>query len=174
MTTTTDATRISQAIAIAADVHLAQTDKSGEPYILHALAVMNGAMEIYDGLGTDGSFRADVICAAVLHDVVEDFEGDAIHRGALNSRLYRDFSGRTVSAIDALTHQRHETYDDYIGRVERDWIARIVKIADLTHNMDPRRLPSGEITQVDFDRWDKYRRALVRLREADTATRRDG
>ena len=57
--------RVHRAYALAEEAHRPQRRKSGEPYILHPIAVaMIVANEI--GLG------ADPICAAFLHDVVED------------------------------------------------------------------------------------------------------
>ena len=50
------------AIMAAATWHKGQVDKSGAPYILHAIQVM---------LRLQGE-SADIMAAAVLHDVVED------------------------------------------------------------------------------------------------------
>src|SRR5207302_1245291 len=46
-------------------------------------------------------------------------------------------------------------------------IARIVKIADLSHNLVAFRLPIRKITEKDFVRWNKYHRALVFLTEIE-------
>jgi hypothetical protein len=70
-------------------------------------------------------------------------------------------------AISRLTKKKGDTYDEYIEKVANNWIARRVKIADLTHNMDTDRLPEGNIDEYDFKRWDKYRRALVRLKREE-------
>jgi (p)ppGpp synthase/HD superfamily hydrolase len=159
--------RLSKAIALAATVHEGQFDKAGEPYILHSLAVMNLVQ-------TGGRFvnnphdREALLCAAVLHDVIEDFEGGPGEKHQLRDRMYADFGDRCYAAVDRLTRLPDDDYHkDYIERVALDWISRRVKIADLTHNMDPRRLPARNIGEKDYQRWEKYRRAIVRLERED-------
>ena len=55
---------IEDAIAFAAQAHLRQTDRLGEPYIFHPLRVM---LNVKDAGGTEAE-----IVAAVLHGTVED------------------------------------------------------------------------------------------------------
>ena len=55
---------IEDAITFAAQAHLGQTDRLGEPYIFHPLRVM---LRVKDEGGSE-----DEIVAAALHDVVED------------------------------------------------------------------------------------------------------
>lgn len=172
-------TIVGHAIAIAAEVHKDQVDKGNEPYIYHCLEVMRRADERYSvlaGVTADSSHREWVLCAAVLHDVVEDFMGTSIEKRALQSRIYERFPNAVSNAIDALTkhdakiegtNQYVEGYDEYIERVSRDWIARIVKLCDLSHNLEAWRIPSGKITERDYKRWDKYHRAFVRLMRED-------
>ena len=59
-----DIEKINNAYAYAAKMHEGQFRASGEPYISHPIAVA----EIVAGLGLD----TDSICAALLHDTVED------------------------------------------------------------------------------------------------------
>lgn len=167
---TSNYTRLGRAIALAAEVHQDQVDKAGEPYILHCLAVMTRARDYYLA-NSDGWKLTEVEIVAVLHDTLEDlYDNQAWAHGRLASRIYQEFGSEVSSAVDALTKQKGpgaETYDEYLGRVERNWMARIVKIADLSHNMDPFRMPIEPITEEDMDRWDKYRRAIVRLKHAE-------
>lgn len=158
-------TKLGTAIKIAAEVHETQTDKSGECYTLHPIEVMNLVRPQLPQISEH--MRENVLCVAVLHDTIEDFDGDPTQKGMLRDKLYELLGDRAYSALEALTRQRDESYDSYIERISRDWIARIVKIADLTHNMNVGRLPEGDIGDKDFERWDKYRRALVRLRRED-------
>lgn len=148
---------LGQAIAIAARVHQDQLDKAGEDYILHALAVMN--MVAPD--------RTAMI-VGVLHDVKEDCRWTGMLRQGLFHEI-EQFGPDVNDALDCLTHDptKFEPYTDYIERVATNYYARIVKIADLTHNMDPRRIPATQIVDKDFARWDKYRRALIRLQRED-------
>lgn len=155
-------TLVGKAFAIAADVHQDQVDKAGEPYILHPVAVMELATEYH--LKTSDGFQLEKVqAAALLHDAVEDVREGL--RPLIQARI-NDLDPRVSEAVDALTKrgtvQNKEPYDTYLGRVEGDWIARIVKIADLTHNLDAFRIPT-RIGERDFERWDKYHRALVRL-----------
>ena len=59
-----DLYKIRQANHMAAELHEGQFRNSGEAYISHPIAVA----EIAAGLGLD----TDSICAALLHDTVED------------------------------------------------------------------------------------------------------
>ena len=59
-----DIEKIKKAYEYANELHQGQFRQSGEPYISHPLAVA----EIVAGLGLD----TDSICAALLHDTVED------------------------------------------------------------------------------------------------------
>jgi (p)ppGpp synthase/HD superfamily hydrolase len=159
---------ISKAIRIAAEVHEHQTDKGGEEYVLHAIEVMRMAERSILGLRFSApNFREDVMVVAVLHDTVEDFEGSPGERARFHSFLRAEFGGTIMAALDAMTHDEDESYADYIERVSKDPIARIVKMADLAHNMDPTRLPEGDIGDREYQRWDKYRKSLVRLRRED-------
>lgn len=146
--------RLTWALETAARVHNGQTDKGGVAYIEHVLAVR----EMVRPHGEEA------MIVATLHDVIEDFEGLPIGLLTLRDNIYQHVGDRCYSAIDRLTRLPDDDYHgDYIERVAQDWIARVVKIADLTHNMDPRRIPAGEIVDKDFARWEKYRRALIRL-----------
>ncbi|HEX2797732.1 MAG TPA: HD domain-containing protein, partial [Immundisolibacter sp.] len=59
-----DVAAVRRAHAFGAQAHLGQQRKTGEPYIAHPLAVA----EILADLHVDG----DTLCAALLHDVIED------------------------------------------------------------------------------------------------------
>lgn len=162
-------TLLGEAIALAAEVHKNQVDKAGTTYILHPLAVMQRATEYYLAK-SDGWRLEEVQIVAILHDILEDIEPEnSWDRERLRTRIYETFGSEVYSAVDALTKYtlEIESYDEYINRVEKNWIARIVKIADLSHNLDAFRLPSGKINERDFKRWDKYHRALVRLTEIE-------
>jgi (p)ppGpp synthase/HD superfamily hydrolase len=153
---------IDQAIKLAAEVHEGQVDKGGEPYILHVLAVMEICRQNYRGFN-----KQEVLVTAILHDTLEDF--DAEKAGFPINKLWDEikltFGECVLTALEALTRPMGYPYADYIENIaQTNWIAREVKIADLTHNMDVTRLPEGEIGELDFKRWDKYRKALVRLK----------
>lgn len=154
------------AIALAADVHKGQRDKADEAYILHPLAVMNRAKDYYLA-HSDGWRLEAIMITAVLHDVLEDLDpAYPFERDRLRQRIRDEFGDEVYAAVDALTkYAKHvgESYEDYLKRVSSNWMARIVKIADLSHNLDAFRMPVGKIREYDFKRWDKYHRAMVYL-----------
>lgn len=132
---------IEKAIALAVEAHAGQVDKAGEAYILHPLHLMM-QMESDE----------ERICA-VLHDVIED----SCH--TLSELRELGFPPSVIGALSLLTHDSsHADYEEYIQAIKTNPIARRVKLADLTHNMDPRRLPYPLSTQ-DWERLQKYRSA---------------
>jgi (p)ppGpp synthase/HD superfamily hydrolase len=141
--------QLEKAIALAVDAHAGQVDKAGRPYILHPLRLML-QMET----------EAEMI-TAVLHDVVEDTAVTLDELRALG------FPETVLAALALLTHHTADTgYDEYIAAIKPDPLARRVKLADLAHNMDVRRLP--ELTLKEWGRLEKYRRAWVTLSEETT------
>lgn len=127
---------LDKAIELAAVAHAGQTDKAGEPYILHPIRVM---------LSVETRSQRIV---AVLHDIVEDtsvtFE-DLVHEG---------FSQGIVEAVQALTKYDGESRIEAAKRAAKDPIARIVKLADVTDNMDMGRIPNP--TDKDYSRLKEY------------------
>ncbi len=72
-------------------------------------------------------------------------------------------SERVISGIDALTKRRGETYAEYKERVFASVDAMKVKLCDLRHNTDIRRLKG--VTEKDVARIAKYHTFYVELRE---------
>ena len=112
---------LERAILTASEAHQGQKDKASAPYILHPLKLM---------LCMDTETE---MMAAVLHDVLEDSDW--------TPELLRaeGFPDKVVAVVECLTHMPGESYDQFIGRVRTDTVARRVKIADLEHNMVIRR-----------------------------------
>ena len=137
--------KIELAQTLAAFAHDGQIDKGGKPYINHPTAVA----EKVDG--------EDLKVIALLHDVLED---TAVRYDTLENL----FGKRIADAVDALTRKDDETYEAFIERVCEDDLARIVKLADLEHNMDISRIQNpGE---NDMRRIEKYRKAYADIRNA--------
>lgn len=137
---------LANAIALASEGFKNKTDKSGEPYILHCLRVMNNLHTKDKELQT----------IAILHDCVED--------GVCTLdqlRTFYNFPGRVIHAIFLLTHDKDEPYMDYIKRLATNTDARLVKLADLKDNSDITRLKG--LTKADFDRMEKYHLAFTYL-----------
>lgn len=115
-------TQYDKALEIAKVAHQGQVDKAGEPYILHPIAVAEMVK----------SDEAKIV--ALLHDVVEDSEVtiESIRKG---------FGDNVADAVELLTRRnKREGYLKYIARLAANPIAREVKLADITHNTDPKRL----------------------------------
>lgn len=144
-----DATRVERALALAVEAHAGQTDKLGQPYILHVIRVWQAVREV-----TPDEY---VHIAALLHDVVEDTPVSL-------SDIMAAFGSRISMAVDALTKRGVESLDTYMDRVIADPIAIQVKRYDTADNY--RRIPliDDEATQARLE--EKYHKVMHRLREA--------
>ena len=138
---------LERAIAIAAEAHAGQHDKSGAPYILHPLRVMLGMQTEEERI------------VAVLHDVVEDCDW------SLDDLRAEGFSPAVLRAIDSVTKRKGEDYEAFVARAAADPIGRRVKLADLKDNSDPARIANP--TDRDRARQEKYQRAIRFLRESE-------
>lgn len=124
----------------AKSIHANQVDKAGKPYIGHLQAVVNNLIEPTE----------DMVAVAWLHDSVED-------TGITLDEISSLFGESVAKAVDAITKRKGESYSEYLNRVKANPIARLVKIADLSHNMDLSRLL--KITEKDLERKAKYIKA---------------
>ena len=120
--------------AVAVKAHEGQLDKSGEPYILHPLAVADRVRHL-------GPVREFV---AYLHDVVEDTEYTLeMLEEELEGCPYLD---DILAGVDGMTRREGEVYKNFIRRAAENPISKDVKRADIDHNTDPSRgweMPSG-------------------------------
>jgi (p)ppGpp synthase/HD superfamily hydrolase len=141
---TDQAVMLAQAIQLAQRVHLGQTDRTGQPYIGHVMRVVAACTTDFERT-----------CAA-LHDVVEDSPT------TLDELRAMGFAEAVVSVVATLTKGESEAYEAYIARVEQEPRAWRIKLADLTDNLDLRRLLT--LTDADWARIQRYHAAYVRLR----------
>ena len=132
-------------LVIATNAHAGQFDRGGNPYILHPLRVMSY-------LNTDDE---ELMCTALGHDVIEDTK--------ITYRDLRDagISERVIAGIRALTKLPGQTYDEYKEGVFANVDAMRVKMADLRHNTDIRRLKG--ISEKDIERMVKYQKFYLEL-----------
>lgn len=137
---------LSAAIHIATNAHHGQFDKGGNPYILHPFAVM-GLLESDD---------EELQCMALLHDVVEDT------KTTYQELREAGMSDRVIDGVRILTKQRGQSYEEYKELVFSSKDAMLVKMADLTHNTDIRRLKG--VAQKDIDRMTKYHIFYLEIR----------
>ena len=124
------------ALELAVEKHKNQTDKAGNPYILHPLHVMENV----------NSKEGKIV--AILHDIIEDTDITE------NYLLKIGLSKRIVDAVVALTRSEDMDYQEYIKNLSSNPLAKEVKLADLEHNMDLKRLPTLE--EKDLERNRKY------------------
>ena len=126
-----DAKIIKKAFNTSLEAHKNMRRKSGEPYILHPLAVAQIAVEEI-GLGTTS------IVAALLHDVVEDTEIEI-------DEIERDFGPSVARIIEGLTKisgvfdygtsQQAENFRKMLLTLSDDVRVILIKLADRLHNM---------------------------------------
>ena len=109
-----DLEKIKSAFVYAAELHAGQFRLSGEPYICHPVSVAVIVAEL--GLDTDS------ICAALLHDTVEDTPL-TIHD------IEAAFGPETAAAVDAISRREDEAWSDYLDRVAVNPIARQARSA---------------------------------------------
>lgn len=121
--------QIETAIALASHHHKGQVDKSGMPYILHPLTVMQYVEEFVSS--SDEDLLMDARIVAILHDLLEDTVVTEV------TLRYYCFEPQVIQAVVALTRSKEETYRDYIIRVSENPLATMVKLADLKHNLRP-------------------------------------
>lgn len=138
---------LAKAIALASEKHLGQFDKGGKPYILHPIKVMHYVK-------TDDM---EIMAIAVMHDVVEDTDitfADLISMG---------FTDRVISALRLLTKMPGQSHREYVDGIKTNTDAIRVKLADLRHNSDIRRLKG--ITDKDVARLKKYNEMFLELKD---------
>lgn len=125
---------INKAFETAKKYHGGQLRRSGEPYIIHPIAVA----DILVNFGMD----YQSLVAALLHDVVEDTEYTL-------EELKADFGGEIAVLVDGVTKLGHLQYSEKDSREEmqaeniskmllamsKDIRVIVIKLADRLHNM---------------------------------------
>ncbi|MBD5203595.1 MAG: bifunctional (p)ppGpp synthetase/guanosine-3',5'-bis(diphosphate) 3'-pyrophosphohydrolase [Bacteroidales bacterium] len=122
--------RLREAFEFAKQAHSAQKRKTGEPYILHPIAVATIVAK-------DLRLGADPVIAAFLHDVVEDTP-------CTISELSRIFGTDVAMLVKVLTKQKKDKYEtskqfdnfkQMLISMRYDIRALLIKLADRLHNM---------------------------------------
>jgi hypothetical protein len=142
-----DRERLNRALDLAARLHAADR-REREPYVNHLLRVAIRVMSHY------GVRDADVACAALLHDAVEDHAADLAPDGqrpegvsgggreAALAALADGFGPRVAALVGAVTNPEyapgrdpHEQYREHVAESLRGnpW-ARVIKASDFTDN----------------------------------------
>lgn len=135
-----DLDRIREAYNFADQAHHGQVRKSGEPYILHPLAVADIVVNLM--------MDTTSIVAALLHDVVEDT--------TVSLEEIRDkFGNACAMLVDGLTkleriqfrskeEQQNENYRKMFIAMAQDIRVIVIKLADRLHNMRTLKYQSEE------------------------------
>lgn len=125
-----DGRNIRKAYDLAVQAHSQQRRKSGEPYILHPIAVARICAEEI-GLGPTA------IISALLHDVVEDTEVNL-------EQIRLEFGGKIAKIVDGLTKldsaynaqsPQAENFKKVLSTLVDDVRVVLIKMADRLHNM---------------------------------------
>jgi len=125
-----DLIRIKEAFIFAKEAHKNQHRNTGEPYIIHPIAVATIAAEELE-------LDPNTVIAAFLHDVVEDTEYTI-------EDIREKFGDDVAFLVDVVTKRKKKQYagtkqvDNYkqiIDSVHYDIRALLVKLSDRLHNM---------------------------------------
>ncbi len=126
-----DFTLLDKAYTLAADMHKNQKRESGEPYIVHPLAVA--------GILADMELDTEAIAAGLLHDVIEDTPVSF-------DDIKRDFGEDIALLVEGVTKldkiQFHDKAEQQMESLRKMFLAMakdirviLIKLADRLHNM---------------------------------------
>jgi GTP diphosphokinase / guanosine-3',5'-bis(diphosphate) 3'-diphosphatase len=141
---------IELAFLLAVRVHKGQVDLSGKPYLYHVFYVATHIV------------RAKAMVVALLHDVIEDSQ-ELEEPVTLETLTEMGFDEEVVAAVDAVSRRKGESYKVFIERVKENDLATEVKITDLKHNTQVKRLQNP--TKKDLRMVEKYEKALETLKK---------
>ncbi len=125
-----DREKISAAAVFAAKKHGDQRRKSGEPYLIHPIAVAEILMSF--------NMDADTVCAGLLHDTIEDTGTTEEEIAALFGREVGTMV-QAVTKISRITQdksiQEAETIKKMFFAMSKDLRVILIKLSDKLHNM---------------------------------------
>lgn len=138
---------LSEMLLLSTQFHYNQLDKGGNPYILHPLKVMYYLK----------SDDVELQCIALGHDLIEDT--------ACTYQLLRQagMTERVIEGIRAMTKLPGQAPEEYLQQVLSNRDAMLVKLCDLRHNSDIRRLKG--VTAKDIARIEKYHNMYLTIKE---------
>ncbi len=122
---------LAHAFDFANAAHKGVTRKSGEPYILHPIEVAI--------ILADLRMDVDTLCAALLHDTVEDTDGtpEDVERefNAQVRQLVEGVTKITRIEVESLTDEQAATIRKMFVAMSKDIRVIVIKLADRLHNM---------------------------------------
>ncbi len=174
----TDSPRIQKAVEMAKKVHADQLRKTGEPYIVHPLAVK----KILEEWGMD----EDTVIAGILHDTVEDTD-------LTLDEIKQEFGEPVAFLVDGVTklstaRNGMRDIDTYLPATKDNFLrlmialgddirVLIIKLADRLHNLrtlsalppDKQKKIAKESLEVFAPLADRLNMGLLRVEMADLA-----
>lgn len=162
--------KIRYAYFVAEQAHAGQLRTSGEPYITHPLAVARILLDL--------RMDDDTLCAALLHDVLED--SDFITAEGMASVFGEDVANlvegvtklKIIGPGDLTTRQRAaaetarvaETLRKMLLAMAKDFRVMVIKLADRLHNMMTLgHLPPEKQYRISQETLDVYAPLAARL-----------
>ena len=126
-----DVTLVRRAYEYALEAHRGQERKSGEPYIIHPVAVATILAEL--------RLDATTIAASLLHDVVEDTR-------ITDEDLVRHFGAEVAALVDGVTKLKRINFDSTVEQqaenlrkmfmaMAKDIRVSLIRLSDRLHNM---------------------------------------
>ena len=127
----TQVERVREAYEFGAEKHRGQKRVSGEPYITHPVAVAD--------ILADLRLDADTLCAAILHDVIEDTPTAKAEIASLFGQVVAELVDG-VSKLDQIQFKNRqeaqaESFRKMLLAMVRDIRVIMVKLADRMHNL---------------------------------------
>ena len=126
-----DVAQLESAYHFSEAAHEGQFRKTGDPYIVHPLAVANILAELH--------LDPQALTAALLHDVMED---TSVTKGEISRKFGKSVAELVdgVSKLDRIefaTHEEHqaESFRKMLLAMARDVRVILIKLADRLHNM---------------------------------------
>ena len=152
--------RVLEAYEFGAAAHQGQTRKSGEPYITHPVAVAQELGEMH--------LDSEAICAAILHDVVEDTEASLEQiREQFGEEVALIVDG--VSKLDQIQFRSRaeaqaESFRKMMLAMIEDIRVILVKLSDRLHNMQTLgAMPAAKKKRIARETLDIYAPIANRL-----------
>ncbi len=141
--------KIERAKLLAQFVHLGQKRQDGEDYIEHCFRVAQG-MGYVVGYKKENE---DIICVALLHDVLEDCDQNCL--GDMHRIISQYFGDDVYNIVCILTNHGWKSYNEYINNIiDLSPQALQIKWVDMIDNTS---------YKASQKQWNKYRDACIFL-----------
>lgn len=121
--------------------HKDQKRIQGTPYYTHPLAVSK--------ILKDKNFSIDYQIAALFHDLLEDTD-------TTYDEIKKITNTDIAEAVRLVTKESGYTIEDYIDRISKNKMAKMVKLADRIHNLSEAHFTSKEFQKKYIEETEKW------------------